>query len=1045
MTADADRPATAHQREVWLRQRIDPATGLAATRAVRLRGPLRPDRLRAALDQVCATYPDLHADLVLAGDGARLRPAPPEPVRFDVVPPHEAAPSTPDAGPTRGVCARLVPHDPTDHVLTLAAAPWAVSGAGLGTLFEAVLSAYAAPTAGPGAGDAPCAGPARVPRQRALPPAARSAGPRGADPTDPPGARRLDLGLPAPHPGGPGRWTGVPLTRDIAAGLLALADALGTSRSAVLAAAVGWTLHRYTGDGTIDVTVPRAVPERPGGSADVVRRLRPGAASTVGELLDGAHLSLSAAAGPEPSPDLPPTVLLETDELLGAPAGLAADVTLGLAGTSVEFGDLRVEAQEAPAQPVPADLAVRARLGAGPDAVVVLLGCRADLPAQLADDLGADLARVLAAMRAGAATPAAELLPVPTVAGRRPPLRLPHVGPADHRAIAPEVLDAGVPARFREQVRRHPDRIAVHGDDAVLTYRELGGVAAGVAAELDRVTGRRRGRVGLLLDHGTATVAAIVGTLAAGDSYVPLDTGYPPARLAAMLTGAVAVLTTPEHRGLATAALAAAGIPGTPVVDVSTLPRSGELPDGAGDPDAEAYVLYTSGSTGQPKGVAQTQRNLLFQVSTHTNNLRIGPSDRVSLLTSFGFDMAVTDMFSALLNGATSVPVDVRSRGLGHLADALVDRQVTVYHSTPTLYRQLLDAPATAGGRLHRMRAVVLGGEETTRQDVLRCRERIGPHCVFVNGYGATEISFAVQNHLAADDELPATATVPIGQPLDGVTVELLDADGGILGLTGEIGIRSRHLTPGYQGGDPVWNASRFLAHPDGTRTYRTGDLGRRLPDGGFAYLGRLDRQVKVRGYRVEPGEVEARLRARAEVALAVAAAVDGTAGKELLAWVTPAGDATPDPAVLRRALAAELPHYLVPQRVVVLPEFPLTSTGKVDVKALPLPPPADADAPAPPRTPQERAVVEAWRAVSDGRPLGVEQNFFDAGAHSLHLARLQQELERSLGRPVPLVSLFAHPNAAALGAHLAGTATDATDPARRARERMAARRRRTP
>ncbi|MEU1964536.1 amino acid adenylation domain-containing protein [Micromonospora sediminicola] len=1041
MTADTTRPATAHQREVWLRHRIDPTTGLATTRAVRLRGPLLPDRLRAALDEVCAAYPDLHADLVLVGDDARLRPAPPEPVRLDVLSPDEAAGSTSDTAATRGVRARLVRHGPTDHVLTLATAPWALSGAGLGTLFETVLSTYAGAPAGPGAGGPTSEGAGRVPRQRIAPAAERLHEPGTTAPTDPPDAHRLDLGRPAPHPGGPGRWTDVPLPHGVAAGLLALAEAGGAGRSAVLAAAVAWTLHRYTGDGTVDVTVPGATAGRPDTAGQVVRRLRPAAASTVGELVDHAHRSLRASQGPVPSPDLPPTVLLETDELLGAPAGLAADVALGLAGPSVRFGDLRVEARHAPAQPVPADLTVRARLGAGPDAVVVRLGCRADLPEQLVRDLGTDLARVLAAMPAGGHTPVAGLLPVPAVAGRRPPLRLPHTGPPDHRPVSPEALDAGVPARFREQVRRHPDRIAVHGDDAVLTYRELGGAAAGVAAELDRVTGRRRGRVGLLLDHGTATVAAILGTLTAGDSYVPLDPGYPAARLAAMLGGAVAVLTTPEHRRLASEALSAAGIPDTPVVDVSALPTSGEPAVLVADPDAEAYVLYTSGSTGQPKGVTQTQRNLMFQVSTHTNNLRIGPSDRVSLLTSFGFDMAVTDMFSALLNGATSVPVDVRGRGLGHLAAALVDRQVTVYHSTPTLYRQLLDVPAGAAGRLRRIRAVVLGGEETTRQDVLRCRERIGPHCVFVNGYGATEISFAVQNHLAGDDELPDTATVPIGRPLDGVSVDLLDADGGVLGLTGEIGIRSRHLTPGYQGGDPVWNASRFLTHPDGTRTYRTGDLGRRLPDGGFAYLGRLDRQVKVRGYRVEPGEVEARLRARPEVALAVAAAVDGPAGKELLAWVTPSDDGTPEPATLRRALAAELPHYLVPQRVVVLPGFPLTSTGKVDVKALPVPPAADADVPAPPRTPQERAVVDAWRAVSDGRPLGVEQNFFDAGAHSLHLARLQQELERALGRPVPLVSLFAHPNAAALGAHLAGAVTD---PARLARDRMAARRRRT-
>jgi acyl-coenzyme A synthetase/AMP-(fatty) acid ligase len=223
-------------------------------------------------------------------------------------------------------------------------------------------------------------------------------------------------------------------------------------------------------------------------------------------------------------------------------------------------------------------------------------------------------------------------------------------------------------------------------------------------------------------------------------------------------------------------------------------------------PDDPAYLLYTSGSAGAPKGVVQSHRNVLAGIARHVRSFAVTPEDRTSVLTSFGFDMAVTDLFGAILSGAAAVPVDIRSQGLGHLGQTLARRGVTVYHSTPTVYRYLL-ASLEAPGSLPSVRAVLLGGEEVTRHDVELARRHFAPGTVFVNGYGTTEISFAAQYHLPPDAPLDL-AVVPIGHPLDGIDVVLVDRAGRPTCLTGEIVIRSQQVALGYWA-QPELTASR--------------------------------------------------------------------------------------------------------------------------------------------------------------------------------------------------------------------------------------------
>lgn len=590
---------------------------------------------------------------------------------------------------------------------------------------------------------------------------------------------------------------------------------------------------------------------------------------------------------------------------------------------------------------------------------------------------------------------------------------------AEHREFRAEWLEESIAARFWAVVAEHPDRVAVLGEEGPLTYAELAQEVQAVAAAVHGAS-----RVGLLVGHGPRMVAAILGVLTAGATYVPLDPAYPPARLKGMaeLARPELVVTVPEHKDLLTGDL----------VDLTSVPPApGFLPITV-DPSSPAYILFTSGSTGRPKGVVQTHRGALFQIRTHTNNLRIRPTDRISVVSSFSYDMAVTDGFSALLNGAAVVPVDLRLHGLGQLREALVAGQVTIYHSTPTVYRYLLDSLAE-GEVLSNVRVVILGGEEVVRHDLDRFQRHFPASSVFVNGYGATEISFVAQNHLTTA-EMGDDPVVPIGRPLDGVEIELRPDP-----TEGEIVIRSPYLA-GYLGAAER-DQARFGVDPDGMRFYRTGDLGRWFPDGRLAYLGRLDRQVKIRGHRVELGEIEAVLATLVPRAAVLTREVRGE--PRIVAYVL--GD---DTSGLRERLAEVLPDFMVPAEIVGVDTLPLTPTGKIDTAALPDPHPG----PAPARTvnlPAQEAelateIAAVWGAVFDGREVDWERSFFDQGGHSLLMAKVQQRLEGVLSRRIPLTTLYAHPTVVSLAHHLTAGETEAPSDAPATRAALRRQRRRS-
>jgi amino acid adenylation domain-containing protein len=610
-----------------------------------------------------------------------------------------------------------------------------------------------------------------------------------------------------------------------------------------------------------------------------------------------------------------------------------------------------------------------------------------------------------------------------------PPLEESQLLPAGpgFRRFERSELQQSLVHRFLAQASSAPDRMAVEGPRHRWSYQRLREESAGVAHALRPADGEAPGRVALLYHQDAPMVAGVLGTLWAGHAYVPLDAQAPVERLRDILSDSGAHVLLCEG-GLAGLAREVAG-DRVRVVDASTAaPRTDPFTPRAA-PEHSAYLLYTSGSTGRPKGVLQSHRNVLHHIRCYANNLRIGADDRVSLVSSYGFDAAVMDLYGALLSGAALCVRSVPEEGVVGLAQWLRQSRVTLYHSTPTVFR-LLTEGLEPGARFPDVRCVVLGGEEALRRDVVAFRRHFPVTSTLVNGMGPTESTLALQYFLRAGS-LAERASVPVGRPVEDTSVVLLDARGELTPLYGEVAILSEHLALGYWGREEETRRA-FLPDPDGgpTRLYRTGDLARRLPDGNLVFVGRKDHQVKLGGMRIETAEVESHLLELPEVASAAVVVHERARDdRHLAAYVVPAPGMTVAPLALARALRRRLPGPMVPSLWTVMQALPLTRSGKVDRLRLPPPsPPPEAPALTPPRTDAERRLASLWCEVLKLGEVDREANFFELGGHSLMALRMLSRVRRVFGVDLPLADLFGAPTLAAaaarIGELLAGGAT---------------------
>jgi amino acid adenylation domain-containing protein len=607
---------------------------------------------------------------------------------------------------------------------------------------------------------------------------------------------------------------------------------------------------------------------------------------------------------------------------------------------------------------------------------------------------------------------------------------------------------------FADQARHTPGNPAVICEDTEITYAELAGRAERLGRHLAALGIGPETLVGICAERSVELVTGILGVLAAGAAYLPLDPEYPRERLAFMLHDAGARLLLTQESLLPLLPDAApdlpvlcldsgwreieagvAGVGGAAAAAVTAVAAVAAVAGGVprpADPQSVACVIYTSGSTGQPKGVALTHRNLVNLAVSFIRSYSPDGEDRILPLTSIASASFVGEIFPLLCSaGGLVLPTREQTLDTAKLLELIARRGVSILSTVPSLIATL----NTLKDELPKLRLILSGGEALAAADV----DRILESAAIVNGYGLTETTICSTYYPVSLADLQSRGTLPIGRPLMNHQVYILDYELGLtpIGCHGKLYIGGEGLARGYWR-NPCLTAERFLPNPyqPGERMYLTGDLARWLPDGNIEFLGRVDHQVKVRGYRIELGEIEAALCRHPAVAEArVVPRLDqagergerGERGAVSLAayYVVDPGQAAPGASELLALLRETLPEYMVPAALMALPALPLTPNGKLDVRALPAPAALRPELAAPYAAPEselERIIATVWRQALRVDKVGIHDNFFDLGGHSLLLAQVHARLREALGRELSLIDLFKNPTVHALAAALASS-----------------------
>jgi amino acid adenylation domain-containing protein/non-ribosomal peptide synthase protein (TIGR01720 family) len=589
--------------------------------------------------------------------------------------------------------------------------------------------------------------------------------------------------------------------------------------------------------------------------------------------------------------------------------------------------------------------------------------------------------------------------------------------PAERDRMLAVLNDTSGPARevtltelFEAQVSRTPDAVAVVAEGESLTYAELDARAERLALALVERGVGPESVVSIVLPRTATMAVALLGVLKAGGAYLPVDPAYAAARLPHILPGARPhlLLTDAGTR----AVVPATDVPVVLLEDIdlaATADARKAAPRRKARPGNLVYVVYTSGSTGVPKGVSVTHTTIVNAVDTMAAQAGMESGRRVLLAASFGFDVATFELFSALTRGGS---VEIVRDVL-----ALTERDtwdVDVICSVPSAFAELVDE---LGERV-KPTALNISGEVLTPALAQRVRG-LWPQARVINSYGPSETFYATAHLL--DSEQPYADGVPIGRPFPGVRAYILGPSLNLLppGAPGELYLAGAGRGYHHQ---PAMTADRFvpdLYGPAGARMYRTGDIARLTPDGELQHLGRVDTQVKIRGYRVEPGEIEAALTTHAHIAqAAVVVQHNSDRTPDLVAYLVPdPGGATPPQEELRNHLAERLPEYMVPAAYVPLDRLPLSPNGKLDLKALPAAEVTPTTSFRAPRTAREEVLAKLFGEVLDLEKVGIDDGFFELGGHSLLATRLINRVRVDLGIEIPIRKIFDLPTVSALAA----------------------------
>ena len=1010
--ARVEGPATAGQRQLWWeQQRLGDGAAYHMAEAVWLDGPLDAPRLRAALAALFARHPALRTRLVEAGGGLRqvIDPPPPDPL-LEVALAEEAVAAWVEAevarpfdlgrGPPARV--RLLRVGPTRHALVWVLHHALGDGWSVALISEDLRRLYAGEALPPlplNLIDLALAEAAAAQRGDWAPAVERWRGPLTALPT---------LNLPA-EPGeasAPCAAAPLHLPGPLWSRVLAFARAQATTPFTVLLSAFVALLHRFCEQDDLCLGVPFAGRDRPeteGLVGYLVNtlpiRLRLEAPTAFGALLATVHAAVTQARQDQ---GLPLLHLIEAlaparpqgqhglyDVMFAFQRGPTPKLALpGITSRPMDLGDtapfvsLSLDLAEVDGACAGALVADPARLG------TPALERLAGLYLRLLDGALADPAAPIAAHLRARPEDAALL----DAWGHGPPLPRP----------ATDTLHGPIWAA----AARHPEAPALRwGEGQRLSYGALIAAAEGVAAALHAAGARVGDRVGLRLPRGPGLITGMLGVLRAGCAMVPTDESAPASWCAQTLEDAGArFLLEEEHPSVA--------LPGLPgLVRLTLAPGPGVAPTPLLESTDAAYLLFTSGSSGRPKGAIVSHGNAAAFVAATCAQWDLGPTDRLMQFASPSFDAAIEEIFPILSVGGTLLLRMADLPEVSALCARAEAEGCTILDLPTSLFHQWMKMGA---GFPAPIRLVVIGGEAVRIEAVRAFPSR--PGLALLNTYGPTETT-VVATAARLD---PTRPEAPIGRPLAGVHVHLVDE--ALLevapGMPGELLIGGLGVSQGYTD-QPTGSAARFLPDPwsdrPGARLFRSGDLARWGADGALRFLGRRDAQVKVRGFRVELPALEAALAALPGVADAAADLRE----QQLMAWVSPAAGASLEPLALLATLQTQVPAYMVPARLQVVASLPRSLAGKVDRRSLITPPPLRPTTRGP-RSPLVELVAQAWAAVLGVEAVDPEVPFQEFGGHSLAAAAVISRIEQLCAIRLSFQEVFAHPTPAALARRLA-------------------------
>ena len=581
-----------------------------------------------------------------------------------------------------------------------------------------------------------------------------------------------------------------------------------------------------------------------------------------------------------------------------------------------------------------------------------------------------------------------------------------------------EEIEQSIPDRFEKQVRLCGDRLAIKTEDVSFTYDGLNETANRLARKILALRGDRVEAVALMFEHDAGVLAAMLGVLKTGKFYLVLDPSYPSDRLAYMLADSGAELVITDSKNLPIVAQLSEGRKETVNLDHLDDGLSNENLGLNVSPNALAMLLYTSGSTGQPKGVMHSHKNVLVEARNLTNAWGISRHDRWLLYTSMSFANSVRTIYGAFLNGSAVFPYDLKEKGFSELADWLLSNKITLMRSLPTTFRNFM-ATLPAEQKFPDIRILAVGGEPMTRADVDFFNQHFCSPCVLVHGLGPTECFMVCWNYVPHGSPVEE-GKLPIGYPLQDKEVMLLDESGREVGPgeVGEICVKSRYISLGYWR-DSERTKAVFLPDHLGTdaRIYRTGDLGVRAQNGCLTHVGRHDFQMKIRGFRIDAAEIEAALRTIDGVKDAVVVGrEDALEEVRLIAYFVPASRPVITATQIRMRLARVIPDYMIPAAFVCIAEIPQTPNGKIDRIHLPLPsgerPTLDVPFAAA-GTNTEKELSQLWSEVLGLDQVGIHDDFFELGGNSLVATRIISRVRQTFQLELPIKSLFDAPTVA--------------------------------